>query len=378
MFLFKIANQVRAPLYIVHIMSKGAANQVILAKTGLLQGNSSSMSTGSTALSSATAITTTPLFAETVAAALGSDGSNYFHNCFHHAAGHVISPPLRNDKSTPDHLANLLGCGILDSIGSDHCVFKQEQKELGKNDFRKIPNGVNGIEERLLVAYEKCVVKGKLDLCKFVAATSSNIARMFNIYPQKGRIAPGSDADISIWGSKQKIISAQTHQSKVDFNIFEGFRCENTPIYVISQGRIVVRDGKLNVTQGTGRYIRTGNFRSFYFLIFRLLLIINLFLFTEPFSPYVYSKLKELENSWPPIRVDRAKASVQTQQQQKQQDHLEQKLSQLHVNTSNPILHHDNIISHGPPSPTTSTISNISNGSSTDGFHRARTRSGKF
>lgn len=226
-------------------MSKSAANQVILAKTGLIQGNSSSMSTGSTAFSTATAIVPTPyvfefdnlnnlinhlkfvlliyrLFAETVGAALGSDGSNYFHNCFHHAAGHVISPPLRNDKSTPDHLANLLASGILDAVGSDHCVFKTEQKEMGKNDFRKIPNGVNGIEERLLVAFEKCVTKGKLDLCRFVAITSSNIARMFNIYPQKGRIAPGSDADIAIWGLKPKVISANTHHSKVDFNIFEG------------------------------------------------------------------------------------------------------------------------------------------------------------
>lgn len=209
------------------------------------------------------------LFAETVAAALGSDGSNYFHQCFHHAAGHVISPPLRNDKSTPDHLANLLGSGIFDSVGSDHCVFKIEQKSVGQNDFRKIPNGVNGIEERLLVAYEKCVAKGKLDLCRFVAVTSSNPARMFNIYPQKGRIAAGSDADIAIWGLKPKVISAQTHHSKVDFNIFEGFRCEHSPIYVISQGRVVVRDGQVNVVQGSGRYIRT-----------------------EPFSPYVYSKLK--------------------------------------------------------------------------------------
>ena len=103
-----LANQVRCPLYIVHIMSKGAANQVILAKTGLQQGSSSSMSIGSTAFSTATAILPTPLFAETVGAALGSDGSNYFHQCFNHAAGHVISPPLRNDKSTPDHLGKTL------------------------------------------------------------------------------------------------------------------------------------------------------------------------------------------------------------------------------------------------------------------------------
>jgi len=347
-----LANQVRAPLYIVHIMSKSASNQVILAKTGLLQGCSSSMSTGSTAFSTATAIVPTPIFAETLVAAIGSDGSNHFHQCFRHAAGHVMSPPLRNDKSTPDHLANLLASGVLDSIGSDHCVFKTEQKELGKNDFRKIPNGVNGIEERLLISYEKCVVKGKMDLCKFVALTSSNIARMFNIYPRKGRIAVGSDADIAIWGIRPKVISAQSHQSKVDFNIFEGFRVEHSPIYVISQGRVVVRDGQLNVVQGTGRYIRT-----------------------EPFSPYVYSKLKEVEQSWPPIRVDRTSNVSAKPAQQQKPIQVEQKLQQLNINTQN----NSAIVHDQPPSPTHSTISNVSNmsnGSSTDGFHRARTRSG--
>ncbi|KAK4337040.1 hypothetical protein RND71_043388 [Anisodus tanguticus] len=333
-----LANQVRCPLYIVHIMSKGAANQVVLAKTQLQTGCSSSVSCGSTAFSTATASVPVPLFAETLGAALGSDGSNYFHTCWRHAAGHVLSPPLRNDKSTPDHLANLLGCGMLDSIGSDHCVFKTEQKEMGKNDFRLIPNGVNGIEERLLVAYEKCVVKGKLDLCKFVAVTSSNIARMFNIYPKKGRIAPGCDADIVIWGLKPKVISAQNHHSQVDFNVFEGFRCENSPIYVICNGKVVVKDGQVNVTKGSGKYIRT-----------------------EPFSPYVYSKIKNLETSWPPIRVDRKQA---------QSKNLEQKMQQLSCAIDSSVGF------DGPPSPTTSTISNVSNGSSADGFHRIKTRSG--
>jgi len=340
-----LANQVRSPLYIVHIMSKGAANQVVLAKTGLIQGSTASMCSGSTAFSTATGNVPTPLFAETVCAALGSDGSNYFHQCFQHAAGHVMSPPLRNDKSSPDHLANLLGSGLLDSVGSDHCVFKTEQKEAGKNDFRKIPNGVNGIEERLMITYAKTVAKGKLDLCKFVAVTSSNIARMFNIYPQKGRISPGSDADIAIWGVRPKTISAQNHQSKVDFNIFEGFQVEHSPIFVISQGKVVVRDGQLvNIVQGCGRYIRT-----------------------EPFSPYVYSKLNAIESSWPPIRVDRnvalaTKAAAHNFQQPKP---YETKMQQLNINTSN-------VVHDGPPSPAHSTISNASS----DGFHRTRTCSG--
>ncbi|XP_055327228.1 dihydropyrimidinase-like [Paramacrobiotus metropolitanus] len=256
-----IANQTNCPLYVVHVMSKSAAMSVADARRkGCV------------------------VFGEPIAAGLATDGRNYYHTCWRHAAAHVLSPPLRPDPSTPEFLMNLLANGDLQTTGTDHCTFSSEQKAMGKNDFSKIPNGVNGVEERMSLLWEKGVRTGKLDHCKFVAVTSTNAAKIFNIYPQKGRIQVGSDADLVVWDPDgSKTISTKTHHAAVDFNIFDGMHVHGVPRDVITGGRIVVRDGQLLPLQkGTGKFVPT-----------------------LPYSPYVYSRIHQRDKIPKWVKVDR-------------------------------------------------------------------------
>ncbi|VDK17321.1 unnamed protein product [Anisakis simplex] len=238
-----LASQANCPLYIVHVMSKDAARVIA---THRLRGN--------------------VVFGEPIAAGLATDGSHYYNEDWCHAAGHVLSPPLSRDQNTPSILMDLLACGQLHLTATDNCTFTMEQKMAGRNDFTKIPNGVNGIEDRMSVVWEKGVCGGKIDAMRFVAITSSTAAKIFNIYPRKGRIAVGSDADLIIWnGDAKRTISAKTHHHACDFNIFEGMTVHGVCEKTICRGEVVWENGQLNVERGFGRFVKLTPFSKYCF-----------------------------------------------------------------------------------------------------------------
>ncbi len=196
------------------------------------------------------------VYGEVLAGHLVVDDSVYRNPDFATAAGYVMSPPFR-PKVNQEFLWRGLQSGSLHTTATDHCTFCAEQKAGGKDDFTKIPNGCGGVEERLAVIWDQGVNTGRLTPSEFVAITSANTAKLFNIYPQKGLVAAGSDADIVVWDPQgSKILSAKTQFSKGDFNIFEGMTVRGVPSHTISQGNLVFAQGDLRAEKGVGRYIK--------------------------------------------------------------------------------------------------------------------------
>ncbi|XP_023169569.1 dihydropyrimidinase 2-like isoform X2 [Drosophila hydei] len=193
------------------------------------------------------------VFGETLASSIGRSMSSVGKS---ERVYYITSPPIRMSAETPRQLMKSLAYDDLQVTGSDNCTFNKKQKELGLLDFTKIPNGVNGAEDRMSVVWEKGVHQGVLDPCRFVAVTSTNAAKIFNIYPQKGRIAVGSDADIVIWNPQgTRSISKDTHHHACDFNIFEGMTVHGVAEYVLVRGRVCAENGSVRVAEGFGRFI---------------------------------------------------------------------------------------------------------------------------
>ena len=196
------------------------------------------------------------VYGEVLAGHLVLDDSVYRHPDFATAAGHVMSPPFR-PKGNQEFLWRGLQAGNLHTTATDHCTFCAAQKAAGKDDFSKIPNGCGGVEERLAVIWDAGVNTGRLTPSEFVAITSTNTAKLFNIYPQKGSVSAGADADLVVWDpAGTKTLSAKTQFSKGDFNIFEGRTVKGIPSHTVSQGELVFARGDLRAVNGKGRYIK--------------------------------------------------------------------------------------------------------------------------
>ncbi|HTK31325.1 MAG TPA: dihydropyrimidinase [Candidatus Saccharimonadaceae bacterium] len=173
-------------------------------------------------------------------------------------ATYVMSPPIRPaHRGHHDALWRGLASGMLDSVGTDHCPFLFEQKKMGKDNFTTIPNGAAGIEDRLQLMYTYGVCEGRFDLQKMVALGSTNPAKIFGLYPRKGTIAVGADADLVIYDpTSDGTRGAKTHHSKADRSIFEGFKVKGKPSHVVVNGRVQFADGNLKVERGAGRFIQ--------------------------------------------------------------------------------------------------------------------------
>jgi dihydropyrimidinase len=150
-----------------------------------------------------------------------------------------------------------LQAGYLHTTATDHCSFCAEQKAAGRDDFSKIPNGTGGVEERLAVLWHEGVNSGRLTPSEFVAITSANAAKLFNLYPRKGLIAEGADADIVLWDpTGTQTFSVKTQHSQGDFNIFEGRTVQGRATHTLTGGRLAWADGDLRAVRGSGRYIK--------------------------------------------------------------------------------------------------------------------------
>ena len=176
-------------------------------------------------------------------------------------AKYVWSPPLR-DRSNQEILWNALKSGELQTIGSDHCSFDfKGQKDLGKDDFSKIPNGGPFVEDRFGVLFSEGVKKGRISLNKFVDLTSTQSAKLFGLFPQKGTIAPGSDADIVLFDpNKERTISVDTHHMNVDYSALEGMKVTGEPVTVLSRGEYVIKDKQLVGKPGMGKFLKCDKF----------------------------------------------------------------------------------------------------------------------
>lgn len=183
------------------------------------------------------------------------DDSEYRNPDWDHAARRVMSPPFR-DKRHQDSLWAGLASGSLSCVATDHCAFTTEQKRFGIGDFTRIPNGTGGLEERMPMLWTTGVRTGRLTPNEFVAVTSTNIAKILNIYPKKGAVLVGADADLVVWDPEaRRVITASGQQSAIDYNVFEGREVVGLPRFTLTRGMVAVTEGKVDTHEGHGQFV---------------------------------------------------------------------------------------------------------------------------
>jgi dihydropyrimidinase len=228
-----LAEMAGVPIYIVHLSAGEALEMVTAARDRGL-----------------------PAYAETCPQYLFLSYDNYEEPDFS-GAKYVMSPPLR-PKETQDRLWRGLAGNDLQAVSTDHCPFcMKEQKELGKGDFSKIPNGAPGIETRMSLVFDGGVRTGKISVNRWVELTSTSPAKIFGLFPRKGTIAPGSDADLVVFDpNRRETLSAKTLHMKVDYNPYEGREVTGVSETVLSRGKVVVENGKFTGRVGAGSFVK--------------------------------------------------------------------------------------------------------------------------
>jgi dihydropyrimidinase len=234
-----IADMAGVPLYVVHTSCEQAHEAIRRARQNGMR-----------------------VYGEPLIQHLTLDESEYFDKDWDHSARRVMSPPFRS-KQHQDSLWAGLASGSLQVVATDHCAFTTDQKRTGLGDFRKIPNGTGGLEDRLPMLWTYGVATGRITMNEFVAVTSTNIAKILNVYPRKGAILVGADADIVVFDPKKsKTISAKAQQSAIDYNVFEGKQVTGLPRYTLTRGVVAVEDGTIRTQEGHGQFVKREPFSA--------------------------------------------------------------------------------------------------------------------